>query len=156
MNTSATAAAVDAHLDMLRPAITSYGATVQVWLGYPNPNPSLPIGLVFVGGVPYVCGGAGLGLKPGLDVRHTQAFVKGVSRSQLQGYSNTLMQSKRSPAPLQVQALGDVWRRCWALAATSAEWATLHHHSSRVDNSHPSSLHSGVQQAPGMGATKWR
>ena len=32
VNTSATAAAVDAHLDMLRPAITSYGATVQVRL----------------------------------------------------------------------------------------------------------------------------
>ncbi|KAK9833449.1 hypothetical protein WJX81_006415 [Elliptochloris bilobata] len=30
VETSATAAAVDAHLDMLRPAITSYGATVQV------------------------------------------------------------------------------------------------------------------------------
>ena len=42
VNTSTTAAAVDAHLDMLRPAITSYGATVQVWLGYPNPNPGLP------------------------------------------------------------------------------------------------------------------
>ena len=47
VNTSATAAAVDAHLDMLRPAITSYGATVQVWPG--NPNPSLPISLVLVG-----------------------------------------------------------------------------------------------------------
>ena len=30
VETSATAAAVDAHLDMLRPAITSYGASVQV------------------------------------------------------------------------------------------------------------------------------
>ena len=30
VSTSATAAAVDAHLDMLRPAITSYGASVQV------------------------------------------------------------------------------------------------------------------------------
>ncbi len=29
VSTSATAAAVDAHLDMLRPAITSYGGTVQ-------------------------------------------------------------------------------------------------------------------------------
>lgn len=40
VSTSATAAAVDAHLDMLRPAITSYGATVQVGpSGLPVPEP---------------------------------------------------------------------------------------------------------------------
>lgn len=66
VNTSATAAAVDAHLDMLRPAITSYGATVQVWLGYHNPNPSLPPFLCFLEGlllVRYVCAAADVRLK---------------------------------------------------------------------------------------------
>lgn len=41
-DTSATLASVDAHLDMLRPAISNYGGSIVVRQKHPNPESAVP------------------------------------------------------------------------------------------------------------------